>query len=138
MDPRGLFVLRQFYEGSFFGDCDAIFGTQSHYGYVAKTGRSVSGLEEEDEEEDKKDERIMRYLLPKDRFIKLLSLYPDCASWITSRALHRRNYFRQVELTFNMRFGVDSRFDFLRSLSLNPERRAQFDDIILRKVNQYN
>jgi len=80
----------------------------------------------------------MCYLLPRERLLKLLSLYPDCASWITSRALHRRNYFRNVELTFNMRFGVDSRFDFLRALSLNPERRAQFDDIVLHKVNAHN
>lgn len=80
----------------------------------------------------------MCYSVPKDRFLKLLNLYPKCASWITSRALHRRNYFRQIELTYNMRFGVDSRFDFLRAISLNPERRAQFDDIVLRRVNSTN
>jgi len=77
----------------------------------------------------------MCYLLPKAKLLKLLSLYPDCASWITSRALHRRNYFRNVELTFNMRFGVNSGFDFLRALSLKPERRAEFDAIILSKIN---
>lgn len=80
----------------------------------------------------------MCYLLPRERLLKLLSLYPDCASWIASRALHRRNYFRNVELTLNVRFGVDSRFDFLRALSLNPERKAQFDELILRKVNSQN
>jgi len=51
-------------------------------------------VDEDEEDEDKKDDRIICYLLPKDRLLKLLSLYPGCASWITSRALHRRNYFR--------------------------------------------
>jgi len=40
MDPRGLFILRQLFEGSWFGDYDAIFGTQSQYEYVAQTGRT--------------------------------------------------------------------------------------------------
>ncbi len=138
LDARKVFVLRQLYEGSWFGDFNAIFGTQSQFTYIAKTGKSEAFADEVDEEDDTNDDRIMCYLLPKARFLQLLDLYPSCSNWITTRALHRRNYFRNVELTYNMRFGVDSRFDFLKALSFNPDIRAEFDDIIQRRINRNN
>jgi len=65
------------------------------------------------------DKRIMLFSLPAEKFLHLCSEFPKMSAFIFDRAMVRRNMFRNIEIVFNNRYGVDRNFDFCKSIAKN-------------------
>jgi len=117
MESRKLFCLTLLPEGSWFGDYEIFMNMKSQYTYVATTDMS-----REDHAvcaDPVEDKRVMLFNIPKDKFRVLLNEFPNANSFFFSRAIMRRNTFRNIELIYNNRYGVDKKFDHIRNAVLD-------------------
>lgn len=73
------------------------------------------------------DKRIMLFNIPKQKFHNLLYENPEISSFMFSRAVSRRNTFRNIELIYQNRYGMDKKFDYIRKAVIDRKLQSHMD-----------
>lgn len=84
------------------------------------------------------DKRIMLFNIPRAKFNLLCNEFPAVSSFMFSRAVMRRCMFRNIELIYNNRYGVDKKFDYIRKAVLDRKLCTEMEKTILNRVTHSN